>query len=226
MNRANKNQFQLPKKWNHFARAHARTRSAAAPVLARAAFVTAILSLTTGLATSSAVAQTDASLAPQKSPQKAPQKAKVKPTKAADKKNADAKKSAAASSSATPTPKPVELPKEIKKLIVQDMIVGQGKVATKNKYVKVNYTGWLYDPVVTMGRGKQFDSSVGRGPFQFKLGAGEVIKGWDEGFENMKVGGKRKLIIPADMAYGSRGAGTTIPPNQTLMFEVELIDVN
>lgn len=119
----------------------------------------------------------------------------------------------------------VTLPKDIKKLIVEDTIVGQGKAATKGKQIKVNYTGWLYDPSQAMGRGKQFDTSVGKEPFTFALGAGQVIKGWDDGFENMKVGGKRKLIIPAEMGYGARGAGADIPPNSALMFEVELLDV-
>ncbi len=117
------------------------------------------------------------------------------------------------------------LPKAIKKLMVQDTLTGNGQIATKGKMVKVNYTGWLYDPAQPMGRGQQFDSSIGREPFSFKLGGGEVIKGWDEGFENMKVGGKRKLIIPSDMGYGARGAGRVIPPNATLMFEVELLEV-
>lgn len=118
-----------------------------------------------------------------------------------------------------------ELPKEVKKLIVQDIIQGTGKTAAKGKTIKVNYTGWLYDPSASMGRGKQFDSSVGKEPFSFKLGAGDVIKGWDEGFADMKVGGKRKLIVPSELGYGDRGAGNVIPPNATLMFEVELIDV-
>ncbi len=117
-----------------------------------------------------------------------------------------------------------DLPKDVQKLIKQDMIQGTGKVATKGKTIKVNYTGWLYDPAASMGRGKQFDSSVGKEPFSFKLGAGEVIKGWDEGFADMKVGGKRKLIIPGNMAY-EHGAGDVIPPNASLMFEVELLDV-
>jgi FKBP-type peptidyl-prolyl cis-trans isomerase FkpA len=134
---------------------------------------------------------------------------KKKPDAATDKK-ADAK---------------VELPKDVKKLVVQDTIEGSGKIATKGKTIKVNYTGWLYDPSQSMGRGKQFDSSSGRDPFTFKLGGGEVIKGWDEGFSNMKVGGKRKLIIPSELGYGTRGAGAVIPPNAPLMFEVELIDV-
>jgi FKBP-type peptidyl-prolyl cis-trans isomerase FkpA len=117
------------------------------------------------------------------------------------------------------------LPKDIKKLIVQDTVAGTGLPATKGSKIKVNYTGWLYEPSKPMGRGQQFDSSVGRSPFTFKLGGGEVIKGWDEGFENMKVGGKRKLIIPSEMAYGERGAGSVIPPNAPLMFEVELLEV-
>ena len=119
----------------------------------------------------------------------------------------------------------VVLPKEIRKLVVEDSQVGSGKVATKGKTIKVNYTGWLYDPSQPMGRGHQFDSSVGKDPFKFKLGGGEVIKGWDEGFTDMKVGGKRKLIIPSDLGYGPNGAGSMIPPNAPLMFEVELLDV-
>lgn len=136
--------------------------------------------------------------------------------KHAEKKKTDAKEKSAKSE---------DLPKDVRKLIVQDTIQGAGKVATRGKTIKVNYTGWLYDPAAAMGRGKQFDSSVGKEPFSFKLGAGDVIKGWDEGFADMKVGGKRKLIIPSDLAYGERGAGTVIPPNASLMFEVELIDV-
>jgi FKBP-type peptidyl-prolyl cis-trans isomerase FkpA len=117
------------------------------------------------------------------------------------------------------------LPKEVKRLIMHDSLVGSGKPATKGKRIKVNYTGWFYDPAKPMGRGTQFDSSIGREPFIFSLGAGQVIKGWDDGFENMKVGGKRKLIIPSEMAYGPNGAQNVIPPNTPLMFEVELLDV-
>lgn len=142
------------------------------------------------------------------------------PKKSVEGKNAPAKKAAAAKVAGSSS-----LLKEVKKLIVEDTILGQGKVAAKGKKIKVNYTGWLYDPKQPMGRGKQFDTSVGREPFEFQLGQGVVIKGWDEGFENMKVGGKRKLIIPAEMGYGDRGAGTEIPPGAALMFEVELLDV-
>ena len=118
-----------------------------------------------------------------------------------------------------------EKPIEVKTLVVEDTSVGKGKVALKGKTIKVNYTGWIYDPKQPMGRGKQFDSSIGKEPFSFALGAGQVIKGWDEGFENMKVGGKRKLLIPPALGYGERGAGQAIKPNSTLMFEVELLDV-
>lgn len=129
---------------------------------------------------------------------------------------------------AAPAHKPTEgeLPKEIKKLITQDSIIGTGKAAVKGKMIKVHYTGWLYDSTKPNGRGTKFDSSEGGEPFEFKLGGGQVIKGWDEGFESMKVGGKRKLIIPADMGYGANGASNVIPPNQALQFEVELVDVN
>ena len=102
-----------------------------------------------------------------------------------------------------------------------DIVVGTGAPAVKGKPVKVHYTGWL------ASSGKKFDSSVDRGqPFVFKLGAGEVIQGWDDGVAGMKVGGKRQLRIPPDLGYGIHGAGGVIPPNATLIFDVELIDVN
>lgn len=100
-----------------------------------------------------------------------------------------------------------------------DQAVGAGDVAVAGKTVSVHYTGWLEN-------GKKFDSSVDRGqPFSFPLGAGRVIKGWDEGVQGMKVGGKRKLTIPSDLGYGSRGAGGVIPPNATLIFDVELLGI-
>lgn len=104
-------------------------------------------------------------------------------------------------------------------LQTEDLKVGTGAEAVSGKQISVHYTGWLTD-------GKKFDSSVDRGqPFSFRLGAGQVIQGWDQGFAGMKVGGKRKLTIPPEMGYGSRGAGGVIPPNATLVFEVELLGV-
>jgi FKBP-type peptidyl-prolyl cis-trans isomerase FkpA len=105
----------------------------------------------------------------------------------------------------------------------RDDKVGTGAEAVKGKRVSVHYTGWLDEKGQ---KGKKFDSSLDRGEkFQFNLGAGEVIPGWDEGVAGMKVGGKRTLMIPAKLGYGSRGAGSAIPPNADLIFEVELFDV-
>lgn len=105
-----------------------------------------------------------------------------------------------------------------------DSVAGTGKEATAGSTAVVNYTGWLYEPNAQLQRGTQFDSSIGRSPFSFPLGGGQVIKGWDEGVQGMKVGGKRTLIVPASMGYGDSGVGP-IPPNATLIFEVELLDV-
>jgi FKBP-type peptidyl-prolyl cis-trans isomerase len=110
-------------------------------------------------------------------------------------------------------------------LVKTDTVAGKGKEAVAGKTVEVNYTGWLHDAKAEKQRGKQFDSSVGRGPFSFPLGGGRVIKGWDEGVAGMKVGGKRTLVIPPELGYGARGAGGVIPPNATLVFDVELLDV-
>jgi peptidylprolyl isomerase len=99
-----------------------------------------------------------------------------------------------------------------------DVKVGNGASPVKGKQVKVHYTG-------TLENGKQFDSSVGKEPFTFVIGVGQVIQGWDEGVMGMKVGGKRKLIIPSKLGYGAAGAGGVIPPNATLLFDVELLDV-
>jgi FKBP-type peptidyl-prolyl cis-trans isomerase FkpA len=105
-----------------------------------------------------------------------------------------------------------------------DTVAGTGKEAVAGTTAVVNYTGWLYEPGAQLQHGAQFDSSVGRSPFSFQLGAGQVIKGWDDGVQGMKVGGKRTLIVPAAMGYGAGGAGP-IPPNATLIFDVELLDV-
>ena len=107
----------------------------------------------------------------------------------------------------------------------QDVTPGTGPEATKGRVVRVHYTGWLYNKAAADKRGAEFDSSRGREPFEFSLGAGEVIEGWDEGVAGMKVGGKRILTIPAALGYGAQGAGEDIPPNSTLIFEIELLDV-
>jgi len=105
-----------------------------------------------------------------------------------------------------------------------DTVVGTGKEAVAGVTAVVNYTGWLYEPNAPQQHGAQFDSSIGREAFSFPLGGGRVIPGWDEGVQGMKVGGKRTLIVPANMGYGENGAGP-IPPNATLIFDVELLDV-
>jgi peptidylprolyl isomerase/FKBP-type peptidyl-prolyl cis-trans isomerase FkpA len=105
-------------------------------------------------------------------------------------------------------------------LNIEELAAGEGVEAVAGRQVTVHYTGWLTD-------GKKFDSSLDRNqPFSFQLGAGQVIKGWDQGVTGMLVGGKRKLTIPAELGYGKRGAGGVIPPNATLVFEVELLAVN
>lgn len=109
---------------------------------------------------------------------------------------------------------------EATKLVIEDIRVGNGAEAKAGQTVSVHYTGTLTD-------GKKFDSSHDRGqPFKFKLGGGQVIKGWDQGVAGMKIGGLRKLTIPPDLGYGARGAGGVIGPNATLVFEVELLAVS
>jgi len=104
-------------------------------------------------------------------------------------------------------------------LIIEELTVGNGPTAAAGQSVSVHYTGWLTN-------GQKFDSSVDRNdPFQFHLGMGQVIPGWDQGVAGMQVGGKRKLTIPPNLAYGARGAGGVIPPNATLVFEVELLGI-
>lgn len=114
----------------------------------------------------------------------------------------------------------------VKTLRTIDTKTGDGEKATPGSVVTVDYTGWLYDPDVHDHRGKKFDSSLDRGqPFTFTLGAGKVIAGWDQGVAGMRVGGRRTLIIPADLAYGARGAGADIPPNTPLVFDIRLENV-
>jgi FKBP-type peptidyl-prolyl cis-trans isomerase FkpA len=111
-------------------------------------------------------------------------------------------------------------------LQISDATVGSGAEAKSGQTVTVHYTGWLYDAKAADRHGKKFDSSKDHGePFEFKLGAGHVIRGWDQGVAGMKVGGKRTLVIPSELGYGSRGAGGAIPPNSTLVFDVELLGI-
>ncbi len=114
----------------------------------------------------------------------------------------------------------------VTELIRQDVRTGSGAEAQSGRVVTVHYTGWLYDPSRPDSKGAKFDSSRDRNePFSFSLGAGEVIRGWDEGVAAMRVGGQRTLTIPPALGYGARGAGGVIPPNATLVFEVELLEV-
>lgn len=129
----------------------------------------------------------------------------------------------ALSACADPGPPPGGSVAELQRI---DEKTGTGAVATSGSDVTVHYTGWLYDEKAKDKRGEKFDSSVDRGePFTFPLGGGRVIRGWDDGVAGMRVGGKRRLLIPSHYGYGSEGAGGVIPPNASLVFEVELLDV-
>ena len=128
----------------------------------------------------------------------------------------------ATTSPATPTPSG----SENMDLQKTDLAPGTGAEISSGQTALVHYTGWLYDAAAPENKGKQFDSSVGGEPFEFPLGAGRVIAGWDQGVVGMKVGGKRRLVIPPVMGYGERGAGGVIPPNATLVFDVELVEIH
>lgn len=131
-----------------------------------------------------------------------------------------------ASATATSASQEVTAPVVVPVLEKIDNVVGTGLEAVTGKTVVVHYTGWLRDPQAENQRGKSFDSSVGRAPFSFNLGEGRVIRGWEQGVPGMKVGGKRTLMIPSTLAYGSRGAGKgVIPPDADLIFDIELLDV-
>ncbi|MBL7688544.1 MAG: FKBP-type peptidyl-prolyl cis-trans isomerase [Bdellovibrionaceae bacterium] len=120
-----------------------------------------------------------------------------------------------------------KFPKIVTKLIVDDLLKGRGRAAKPGSKLKLQYSAWLYDPTQPLGRGPQFESTQGKEPYSFVLQNKEAphIKGWEEGLVDLKVGGRRRLIIPADLAYGPNGAGQVIPPNATLIFEVELIEI-
>ena len=126
------------------------------------------------------------------------------------------------STAATPAPSgPETMP-----LQKTDLTPGTGAEITKGQTALVHYTGWLFDAAAPENKGAKFDSSVDRNePFEFPVGGGFVIKGWDEGVAGMKVGGKRRLVIPPELGYGSRGAGGVIPPGATLVFDVELVEI-
>ena len=118
------------------------------------------------------------------------------------------------------------LPEEVDELVITDTKTGAGAAVAPGQTAVVHYTGWLYDPAAPEGKGRKFDSSRDRGtPFRFALGAGQVIRGWDEGVTGMQVGGERRLLIPPELGYGELGAGGVIPPGATLVFDVELMDV-
>ncbi|QOY94102.1 FKBP-type peptidyl-prolyl cis-trans isomerase [Massilia sp. UMI-21] len=127
---------------------------------------------------------------------------------------------------AAPQAEPVMPEPPAPQVEIIDRVVGKGREATIGSTVLVHYTGWLHKPLAPKQRGKKFDSSLDRGdPLEFQLGAGRVIKGWEQGVAGMKVGGKRTLVIPSALAYGKRGAGGMIPPDADLIFDVELVKV-
>jgi FKBP-type peptidyl-prolyl cis-trans isomerase FkpA len=134
---------------------------------------------------------------------------------------------AASLAQAADQPAPATAPAASSSALVRtDTVAGSGDEAAIGKTVVVHYTGWFYKPLGTNQRGRKFDSSRDHGqPFEFRLGAGQVIKGWDQGVAGMKVGGTRTLIIPSSLAYGKRGAGGVIPPDADLIFDVELLQV-
>jgi FKBP-type peptidyl-prolyl cis-trans isomerase FkpA len=111
-------------------------------------------------------------------------------------------------------------------LVITELAEGEGEAIAAGSTAVMHYTGWLFDPAAEDNKGGKFDSSLDRGqPFRFPLGAGRVIQGWDQGVPGMKVGGQRRLVIPPHLGYGSRGAGGVIPPNATLIFDVQLLAI-
>jgi len=119
-----------------------------------------------------------------------------------------------------------KMDEKIQELVIEDTKIGEGRESEKGLSISVHYTGWILDASKSDKKGDKFDSSLDRKqPFTFVLGVGQVIKGWDQGFDGMKIGGKRTILIPSEMGYGSRGAGNAIPPNADLIFEVELLEI-
>jgi FKBP-type peptidyl-prolyl cis-trans isomerase FkpA len=134
--------------------------------------------------------------------------------------------STATPASEAPAAEPASTGTEIMAMQKIELAPGSGPEIKSGQNALVHYTGWLYDAAAPENKGKKFDSSVDRNePFEFPVGGGMVIKGWDEGVAGMKVGGKRRLVIPPDMGYGARGAGGVIPPGATLVFDVELVEI-
>ena len=129
---------------------------------------------------------------------------------------------APAPAAASPTPSTGTEPMALQKT---ELAPGHGAEIKSGQTALVHYTGWLFDAAAPENKGKQFDSSVGGEPFEFPLGAGAVIVGWDQGVVGMQVGGKRRLVIPPELGYGNRGAGGVIPPGATLVFDVELVEI-
>ena len=125
-----------------------------------------------------------------------------------------------------PNNTPAATASAVSSLETTDLTRGAGAAVAAGQYAVVQYTGWLYEPSAPDHKGKEFDSSLKGGtPFRFQLGTGQVIKGWDQGVAGMQIGGKRRLVIPADLAYGDRGAGDVIPPGATLVFDVDLVGI-
>ncbi len=132
----------------------------------------------------------------------------------------------AACSPNAPPAQSVSAAPAITELVKTDVAVGSGEPIAKGQIAVVHYTGWLYDPAAPEHKGRKFDSSRDRGqPFRFSVGAGRVIRGWDQGVAGMMIGGRRTLIVPAHLGYGDAGAGGAIPPGATLLFDVELLAI-
>lgn len=121
-----------------------------------------------------------------------------------------------------------KFPKLVKELLIEDLKTGRGRTVKPESKLTVNYSAWLYDSGEPLGRGALIDSTLGKSPYTFQLGSTESphIKGWEEGFKDMKAGGRRRLIIPPEFAYGDKGAGKHVPPGATLLYEIDLIEID